>query len=419
MARQQAGSKITATVADADPATSGAPLDSASSAAEILREPAEKRFAAELQALAANDPHPKPPGWFLSPRAVRTFILGSPNPLSPTGQGPDAPADKKKKKGAAAADGVTVTRKFQGDDALVDRAIVTLMSNRGLLLVGEPGTAKSMLSELLAAAVSGTSMLTIQGTAGTTEDQIKYSWNYALLLSEGPTLKALVAAPLYRGLSAGQIVRFEEITRCPPEIQDTMISVLSDKVLHLPELHGAAATIFAKPGFNVIATANTRDRGVHEMSAALKRRFNFETVHPIADKAFELEIVMEQAGELLSRAGAAASLTTDVVDVLVTTFSDLRKGRTEEGAAVERPGAVLSTAEAVSVAFCAGLEAYYYGNGQVTGAHLSRQLVGTVLKDSEDDTKKVRQYFDLIVKSRAHRNEHWKSFYDGRGILGH
>src|SRR5690606_34483199 len=145
---------------------------------------------------------------------------------------------------------------------------------------------KSMLSELLAAAISGTSALTIQGTAGTTEDQIKYSWNYALLLAEGPTPRALVPAPLYQGLRLGRIVRFEEVTRCPPEIQDTLVSVLSEKLLHVPELEGGDAVVYAKPGFNVIATANTRDRGVHEMSAALKRRFNFETVHPIADKEF-------------------------------------------------------------------------------------------------------------------------------------
>ncbi len=213
-------------------------------------------------------------------------------------------------------------------------------------------------------------------------------------------------------------MRFEEITRCPPEIQDALISVLSDKVLHVPELRGEDDRLFAKPGFNVIATANTRDRGVHEMSAALKRRFNFETVPPIAEKQFEVELVVQQARELLETAGAEAAVEPDVIDVLVTTFMDLRKGRTEEGTVVERPSTAMSTAEAVAVAFAAGLEACYLGDGRLRGEHLARQLVGTVLKDSAEDAKKVRQYFDVVVKNRTKRSDHWKSFYDARGVLG-
>lgn len=382
------------------------------SGSALLREPPEVRFTDELKFLASHDDGPKPPGWLLSPQSVRAFILGT------GANSRSLPPIAKGKKRASDAGELVISRKFHGDDALVDRSIVTLMSNRGLLLVGEPGTAKSMLSELLATAISGTSLLTIQGTAGTTEDQIKYSWNYALLLAEGPIQKALVPAPLHRGLTEGKLVRFEEITRCPPEIQDTLISILSDKVLHIPEMRDSDSVLFARPGFNVIATANTRDRGVHEMSAALKRRFNFETVHPIADKAFELEIVLQQAGDLLTQSGVTAILEPDVINVLVTTFSDLRKGRTEEGAVIERPGTAMSTAEAVSVAFAAGLDAYYNGDGRVRGDHLSRQLVGAVLKDSEDDAKKVRQYFEVVVKNRAQRDEQWKSFYDGRGILG-
>ncbi|TWT87186.1 AAA domain (dynein-related subfamily) [Pseudobythopirellula maris] len=375
----------------------------------LLREPPELRYKTELEHLVETDDAPRPEGWRLSPRAVRTFVLGS-EAAAPGKRG-------RSKRGAKAAESA-VRRKFHGDDAMVDRAIVTLMSNRALILVGEPGTAKSMLSELLAAAVSGTSGLTIQGTAGTTEDQIKYSWNYALLLAEGPTPRALVPAPLYRGLAEGRLVRFEEITRCPPEIQDTLVSVLSDKLLHVPELAGGDGVVYARPGFNIVATANTRDRGVHEMSAALKRRFNFETVHPIADKGFELELVLEEARELLGGAGVEPTFEPDVIDVLVTTFHDLRNGRTEQGVVVERPSAVMSTAEAVSVAFAAGLDAWHFGDRRVEGQHLARQLVGAVLKDSDEDAKKVRQYFDVVVKQRSKKNPHWKSFFDARGVLG-
>jgi len=366
--------------------------------ADVLRRPAELMFADELAALAEADSFARPPGWRLSPRAVRTFILGS--EAAPLG-------DK----------GLNVARKFYGDDPLVDRAIVTLVGNRGLMLIGEPGTAKSMLSELLAAAISGGSELTIQGTAGTTEDQIKYSWNYALLLSEGPTRRALVPAPLYRGLSEGRMVRFEEITRCPAEVQDTLISVLSDKVLHVPEFEGPDSVLHARPGFNVIATANTRDRGVHEMSAALRRRFNFETVTPIADPEFELELVLTQAETLLQQCEADATLNRNVVRVLVDAFQELRTGRTKEGGMIEKPSSVMSTAEAVSVVMSAGIDAAHFGDGAVTGEHLARQLTGAVLKDDEGDVKKVRQYFDVVVKARASKDPHWKAFYSARGQL--
>ncbi len=194
------------------------------------------------------------------------------------------------------------------------------------------------------------------------------------MLAEGPTPRALVPGPLVpRPGARTQLVRFEEITRCPLEIQDSLISILSDKVLHVPELAGEDTLRFAKPGFNVIATANTRDRGVHEMSAALKRRFNFETVEPIAEKQFELELVLEQANELLHHAQATAAVEADVIDVLVTTFLDLRRGGPMRARWSSEPSTAMSTAEAVSVAFAAGLDACYFGDGKMRDEHLAEQ----------------------------------------------
>lgn len=370
-----------------------------------LREPAETRFTEELAALAAGDQYPRPEGWKLSPRAVRTFLLGS--------DGKEIGSDEMAR---------TIDQKFYGDNMLVDRAIVTLMSNRGLILIGEPGTAKTMLSELLATAISGCSTHTIQGTAGTTEDHIKYSWNYALLLAEGPSRRALVPSPLFTGLEQGAIVRFEEITRCPAEIQDTLVSILSDKILHVPELGGGAsgagdAVILGRRGFNIIATANIRDRGVNEMSSALKRRFNFETVHPLDDLEFEIRLVMEQADRMLAEAGAEVDLDREVISRLVATFQDLRLGKTAEGLTVERPGTVMSTAEAVAVAFSAALDACYFGGGKLEGAHVVRQLVGTAIKDDPDDIKKLRQYFDVVVKRRAAKDRGWDDFHRARAQL--
>lgn len=357
----------------------------------VLREPAEVAYAAELERLATAYPGEKPPGWKLTPRAVRAFVIG----------------DEKHQ----------VTRKFYGDDALVDRCVVTLMSNRGLLLVGEPGTAKSMLSELFTAAISGDSTCTIQGSSGTTEDQIGYSWNYALLLAEGPSARSLVPGPLHQALTHGTICRFEELTRVQPEIQDVLIAVMSDKVLHIPELPEPDDVVFANRGFNVVGTANLRDRGVHEMSSALKRRFNFETVRPIRDRALERRLIEEQTSGLLDGAGISTRLTPDAVDLLVTAFSDLREGVTAEGTVVEKPAAVMSSAEAVAVGYAAALDAHYFGDGEVAGRHISRQLIGTVLKDNPDDGTKLRHYFDTVIRPRAKRDQRWKSAMETRGEL--
>ncbi len=350
----------------------------------VVRPPVETTYADELARLEATDAGPRPPGWRLSPRSVRKFLTG----------------DAK----------LGISRKFYGDDVLVERAIVDLMGEQGLMLVGEPGAAKSMLSELLTAAISGRSNLVVQGSAGTTEDHIRYGWNYALLLAEGPTERALVASPVLEAMRTGRIVRIEEITRCPPEIQDTLISILSEKVIAVPEL-GEERAVFAQPGFNVIATANLKDRGVHEMSSALKRRFNFETVMPISDPAMERTLISEQLDRRLSRSELKAVLPDDVLDLLVSTFQDLRNGRTRDGAPVPRPDAVMSTAEAVNVAHAAALDAIYFGDGKVSGAHVGRQLNGVVLKDSADDAVKFKAYVDHVVKERARRSKAWADLH--------
>lgn len=351
---------------------------------KVLRPAAEEQWADELTSLAAADAEAGaeiPQGWRLSPRSVRAFIIG----------------DEK----------LGITRKFYGDDPLVDRAIVTLLGRQGLMLVGEPGTAKSMLSELLAAAICGASTLTIQGSAGTTEDHVRYSWNYALLIAEGPTRRALVPSPVYQAMEHGAVVRFEEITRCPPEIQDTLVSVLSEKQLMVPEL-GDGFRISAAQGFNVIATANLRDRGVHEMSSALKRRFNFETVRPIADRTFEAELITRALDTELGE--QRAPMNPKVLDVLVTAFADLRTGATVTGTPVKRPETVMSTAEAVNVGVAASLSARYLGDGVVQASDIARQMVGVALKGDDEDAKRMRFYVDSVVRERAANSAEWKDF---------
>ena len=356
-----------------------------------LRPRAEERYAAELAALAAADQDRKPPGWVLSARSVRSFILGDPK--------------------------LGVRRKFYGDDALVERAIVALMSEQGLMLVGEPGTAKSMLSELFAAAVSGSSMLVVQGSTGVTEDHVRYGWNYALLIAEGPSARALVPSPVLEAMRLGRIVRVEELTRCPPEIQDVLISILSEKVMAIPEL-GEGASTYAAPGFSVIGTANLRDRGVHEMSSALKRRFNFETVRPLSDPALETALIRQELDQRLGRADVTVTFPDEITDLLVTTFQDLRHGQTRDNIPLPKPSAVMSTAEAVNVAHAAALDAAFLGNGTVGGGHIGRQLRGIIIKDNDDDVKKIRAYVDHIVKERARKSRAWSEFFSAVKSMG-
>ncbi|MFD3843416.1 AAA family ATPase [Streptomyces sp. NPDC058642] len=369
--------------------------------------PAEERFATELAFLAAHDDGPRPPGWLLTPRAVITFVCGSGGEALKLPEPPGALPDE-----------LVIAPKFVGERALVERCVVTLAGERGLLLVGEPGTAKSMLSELLSAAVCGTSALTVQGTAGTTEDALRYGWNYALLLAQGPSPQALVDSPVLAAMRAGRVVRIEEITRCLPEVQDALVSLLSDRRMSVPELSGTDdAQVAAAPGFTVIATANLRDRGVSEMSAALKRRFNFETVHPIADVEAETALVKRQATAAVERAGAAFGVDDAVLDVLLTVFRDLRAGRSAEGWDVERPGTVMSTAEAVQVAVSLGVAAAYLPGGDSLDL-VPGHLLGVVRKDDPADHARLLGYWDGPVRRRAEDGSAtWRRLWDLRENL--
>src|SRR6185503_5706827 len=232
-----------------------------------LRQPAEILYAEELEALIKAEKHPVPTGWRMSPRSVLTYICGG-------------------KCGK-----LDITPKYIGHQRLVEIAISTLITDRALLLIGEPGTAKSWLSEHLTAAITGDSTKVVQGTAGTTEEQIRYTWNYAMLIAHGPSHAALIKSPIFRAMEEGSIARFEEITRSASEVQDALISLLSEKRLSVPEL---LTEVPAQKGFSIIATANTRDRGVNDMSAAIKRRFNIVVLPSPKDLDTEIGIVRKR-----------------------------------------------------------------------------------------------------------------------------
>ena len=358
---------------------------------------AEEQYATELAFLAAYDQGPKPPGWLLTPRAVVTFVCGE------TGLRLDKDAKTEHPELPARMD---ITAKFIGDRSLVERCVVTLAGSRALMLVGEPGTAKSMLSELLAAAICGSSELTVQGSAGTTEDQLRYGWNYARLLAEGPSEAALVPSPIMTAMERGTIARVEELTRMPSDVQDGMITTLSEKTLPVPEL---GMEVQARAGFNLIATANDRDRGVNDLSSALRRRFN-TVVLPLPSSAEEeLRIVTKRVAEL-GRSLELPEATDAIAEIrrVVTVFRELRQGHTEDNkTSLKTPSATLSAAEAISVVTNGLALAAHFGDGVLRADDVAAGIVGAVVKDPVADQVIWQEYLQTVVRERTG----WKDFY--------
>jgi MoxR-like ATPase len=349
----------------------------------VLRAHAEQQFAHELDALARTDDRPRPPSWRLSPWAVATYLLGG-----------------------RLDDGTEIVPKYIGDRRRIEIAIATLATDRALLLMGVPGTAKSWVSEHLAAAISGDSTLLVQGTAGTSEEQIRYGWNYARLLADGPTRAAVVPSPMMRGMADGKITRVEELTRIPAEVQDSLITVLSEKTLPIPEL---GEEVQATKGFNAIGTANDRDKGVNELSSALKRRFNVVVLPLPATSDEEVEIVRTRVaslGRALEIPGEAPAL--EEVRRVVTIFRELRAGVTEDGKSkLKSPTGTLSPAEAISVVSHGLALAAHFGDGTLRAADLAGGIQGAVVKDPVQDRAVWLEYLETVVRER----DGWKDLY--------
>lgn len=349
----------------------------------LIRPRAEDIYRTELDALAAADKHPRPPGWLLSPQSVVTYLTGG-----------------------KTADGTEIEPKYFGSRRLMEIAVATLVTDRALLLVGIPGTAKTWVSEHLAAAVSGDSTLLVQGTAGMSEETLRYGWNYAQLLANGPTEEALVPGPIMTAMREGKIARVEELTRIPSDVQDSLITLLSEKVLPIPELNSEAAAV---KGFNVIATANNRDRGVNELSSALRRRFNTVVMPLPATAEEEVKIVknrVEKIGKSLDLPATAAPL--DEIRRLVTVFRELRSGRTEDSRnKVKSPSSTLSAAEAISVINNGQSLAVHFGDGTLRATDLAASLTGAVVKDPATDQNIWAEYLETVMKER----KGWEDLY--------
>ncbi|MDV0437276.1 ATP-binding protein [Xanthomonas sacchari] len=349
----------------------------------VLRQHAEHQYAEELEELRRQDSRQRPANWLLSPWAVVTYLIGG-----------------------TLENGFVVSPKYIGDRRLMEVAVATIATDRALLLFGVPGTAKSWVSEHMTAAISGDSTLLVQGTAGTSEEQIRYGWNYAQLLANGPSEKALVPSPLMQAMRLGKIARIEELTRIPADVQDALITVLSEKTLPIPEL---GSEVQAVRGFSVIATANNRDKGVNELSSALKRRFNTVILPVPSSEEDEVAIVRKRVAEM----GAALDLPAEPpalreVARVVRIFRELRNGVTEDGKAkLKSPTATLSTAEAISVINNGMALAGHFGDGVLRPGDMAAGMIGAIVKDPVQDALVWKEYLETVVKER----EDWKDLY--------
>lgn len=353
---------------------------------KLLKYHAEQEYAKELEALAKQDKFPKPSNWNLSPWAVVTYIVGG-----------------------ELEDGTIINPKYFGKKRIIEIAVATLVTDRALLLLGVPGTAKTWVAEHLSAAISGTSTLLVQGTAGINEDTLRYSWNYASLLAKGPSEEALVPSPIMLAMQQGKLARVEELTRIPSDVQDTLITILSEKTLPIPELN---TEVQAQRGFNVIATANDRDKGVNDLSSALKRRFNTVVLPLPSSLEEEVKIVKTRVDQLGKSLDIPAELApVKEIERLVTMFKELRDGKTIDGKIkLKMPTSTLSTAEAISVINSGQALAAHFGDGTIKARDLAASIIGAVVKDPTQDNDIWKEYLETVVKERKEWSDLYRAF---------
>ncbi len=352
--------------------------------AQLLRPHAEQTFASELAALAAADDRPRPPSWLLSPQAVVTYLLG--------GTLADGARDHAQVRRAAPPRSRSPSRRWPPTGPCCCSA--------------SPAPPRRGCPSTWRRPISGDSTLLVQGTSGTAEEAIRYGWNYARLLAEGPSKAAMMPSPVMTAMAEGRIARVEELTRIPSDVQDALITILSEKTLPVPEL---GIEVQAVQGFSVIATANDRDRGVNDLSSALRRRFN-TVVLPLPETEDEEVAIVARRVAQLGRALELPEMPSALEEIrrVVTIFRELRSGLTaDQRTRLKSPTGTMSPAEAISVITSGIALAAHFGDGVLRPADVAAGIVGAVIKDPVTDGAVWSEYLEAVVRERRG----WADFY--------
>jgi hypothetical protein len=197
-------------------------------------------------------------------------------------------------------------------------------------------------------------------------------------------------------------------------VQDALISLLSEKYISIPELSGGEGVVFAKPGFNIIATANSRDRGVNDLSTALKRRFNFVQIPIVTNKKTEKEIVLFRTRELLARNSFDVEIPPTLMDILLQTFADMRDASAAASSEDQRLESSLSTAEQIGVLEDAVLHGEFFGESKLEPYTLARSLVGTLVRRIPEDVSILNKFWHSVVEKRSKEKKgEWSDFLQG------
>jgi hypothetical protein len=196
-------------------------------------------------------------------------------------------------------------------------------------------------------------------------------------------------------------------------VQDALISILSEKYISIPELDDDNI-VFAQPGFSIIATANSRDRGVNDLSSALKRRFNFVRIPVVTNKRSETEIVRFRTEELLRRHRIELDVPPTLLDILLQSFADLRAAAAAAGSDDEKLESALSTAEQIGVLEDAILHSNFFGDRTLRAQTLAGSLVGSLARRTPEDLAILNKYWHGVVEPRSKsEGGSWPDFLEG------